>query len=81
MTRYTVQVLEDPDDPTGLVLDLGTEVCAELGWNVGDRVIWTINEDGTVSLSRWLPPRGWSEHEEEAWRELEQRSKDQDEQG
>lgn len=53
MTTKTVQVIEDPDNPDNpeeLLLDLGTELCAELGWAVGDTVQWIDNKDGTWQL-------------------------------
>ena len=49
MTR-TVQVIEDPNNPEELLLDLGTELCEELGWKVGDTVQWIDNKDGTWQL-------------------------------
>ena len=46
----TLNVVEDP--VTGeLLLDLGNELCAELGWQVGDTLVWTDNKDGTWLLS------------------------------
>ena len=50
MTTRTVQVIEDPDNPDELLLDLGTELCEELGWAVGDTVQWIDNKDGTWQL-------------------------------
>ena len=50
MTTKTVQVIEDPNDPEELLLDLGTELCEELGWKVGDTVQWIDNKDGTWQL-------------------------------
>ena len=50
MTTKIVQVIEDPDNPEELLLDLGTELCAELGWVVGDTVQWIDNKDGTWQL-------------------------------
>ena len=50
MTTKTVQVVEDPDNPGELLLDLGTELCAELGWAVGDTVQWIDNKDGTWTI-------------------------------
>ena len=52
MTTKIVQVIEDPDNPEELLLDLGTELCAELGWKVGDTVQWIDNKDGTWQLSK-----------------------------
>ena len=52
MTTKTVQVIEDPNNPEELLLDLGTELCEELGWKVGDTVQWIDNKDGTWQLSK-----------------------------
>jgi hypothetical protein len=73
MTVRTVQIIQDPDDADQVLLDLGPELCQELGWHPGDRLVWQLGEDGSVTLHKWTPPRGWSEQEEEAWHELEQR--------
>jgi len=45
-------VVEDPDNPGELLLDLGTELCAELGWQVGDTLEWIDNKDGTWLLQK-----------------------------
>jgi hypothetical protein len=50
MTTKIVQVIENPNNPEELLLDLGTELCAELGWAVGDTVQWIDNKDGTWQL-------------------------------
>jgi len=50
MTR-TVNVIEDPGNPEELLLDLGTELCEELGWKVGDTVQWIDNKDGTWQIT------------------------------
>jgi hypothetical protein len=50
MTTKTVQVIEDPNNPEELLLDLGTELCEELGWKAGDTVQWIDNKDGTWQL-------------------------------
>jgi hypothetical protein len=46
------QVVEDPDHPGELLLDLGTELCAELGWHVGDILEWIDNKDGSWLLTK-----------------------------
>jgi hypothetical protein len=45
-----LNVVEDPDNPGELLLDLGTELCAELGWQVGDILEWIDNKDGSWLL-------------------------------
>ena len=52
MNTRTVQVVDDPDHPGELLLDLGNELCAELGWAVGDTLVWTDNKDGTWTLRK-----------------------------
>ncbi len=56
MKTKTVQVIEDPNNPEELLLDLGTEFCAELGWAVGDTVQWIDNKDGTWQLVKLTGP-------------------------
>ena len=46
------KVVEDPENPGELLLDLGNELCAELGWQVGDMLEWTENPDGTWTLTK-----------------------------
>jgi hypothetical protein len=41
------QVVEDPDHPGELLLDLGLELCAQLDWQVGDTIEWIDQKDGT----------------------------------
>ena len=52
MIPRTLKVIEDPENPGELLLDLGTEVCAELGWQVGDTLEWTDNKDGIWTLQK-----------------------------
>ena len=47
-----VQVVEDPDHPGELLLDLGLELCAEIGWKVGDTVQWIDQKDGSWLLQK-----------------------------
>jgi hypothetical protein len=46
------QVVEDPDHPGELVLDLGLELCAQLGWQVGDTIEWKDQKDGTWLMTK-----------------------------
>ena len=48
----TVTVVEDEQDPDQLLLDLGTELCEQLGWQVGDSLAWTDNGDGSWTLTK-----------------------------
>jgi hypothetical protein len=52
MLPRTLKVIEDPENPGELLLDLGEEFCAELGWQVGDTLEWTDNKDGTWTLTK-----------------------------
>jgi bifunctional DNA-binding transcriptional regulator/antitoxin component of YhaV-PrlF toxin-antitoxin module len=53
---YTAQVLEDPNDPEGAMLQFPDEVIAELGWKEGDTLNWDVQEDGSIVISR---PTAW----------------------
>ena len=48
----TVHVIQDPEDPDQLLLDLGTELCEQLGWYPGDEIVWTDNQDGSWTLTK-----------------------------
>ena len=48
----TLNVVEDPDNPGELLLDLGNELCAEIDWKVGDTVEWIDQKDGTWLLQK-----------------------------
>jgi len=55
MTKSTTlvrQLIEDPEDPEQLILDLGQELCNELGWVVGDTLTWTDLKDGSWQLKK-----------------------------
>jgi hypothetical protein len=42
----------EKDDDGNLVLPLSDEICSELGWNIGDTIVWKDNGDGTWALSK-----------------------------
>jgi hypothetical protein len=52
ITSITVRLVEDPNDSDQLLLDLGTELCEQLGWNAGDTLEWWDNKDGTWTLTK-----------------------------
>lgn len=48
---HTVTVEEDPD--TGdLVLPIPTELLNQMGWDIGDDLVWSDNFDGSFSLEK-----------------------------
>ena len=47
-----VHVVEDPNNPGELLLDLGLELCAELDWQVGDTEEWIDQKDGSWLLQK-----------------------------
>lgn len=53
---HIVNVIEDPDNPGELLLDLGHEVCESMGWKVGDTIQWIDNLDGTWTLQKLATP-------------------------
>lgn len=51
-TTYTVELESDPNDPESLLLTLPDEVLARAGWAPGDVLIWDLQENGTISLTK-----------------------------
>lgn len=54
MTRYSsvLTIVDDPDYPGEMLLDLGTELCEHLGWKPGDEIEWVDNKDGTWTIRK-----------------------------
>ena len=54
MTRYSFvrTIVEDPEHPGEMLLDLGEELCEHLGWKPGDELDWIDNKDGTWTLRK-----------------------------
>lgn len=54
MTRYSfiTTIVEDPEHPGEMLLDLGNELCEHLGWREGDTLDWIDNKDGTWTLRK-----------------------------
>lgn len=52
MLSKVVTVVEDPDNPGELLLDLGNELCEQMGWSEGDTLEWQQLEDGRWSLKK-----------------------------
>jgi hypothetical protein len=50
ISHITVELKEDPENPEQLLLDLGTELCEQLGWLPGDQIEWIDNKDGSWTL-------------------------------
>jgi hypothetical protein len=50
--RLIRHIVEDPENPGELMIDLGNELCESLGWQVGDEITWTDNKDGTWTLEK-----------------------------
>lgn len=54
MTRYSWirTIVEDPEHPGEMLLDLGDEICEHLGWKAGDTLTWIDNQDGTWTIKK-----------------------------
>ena len=52
MLSKVVTLVEDPDHPGELLLDLGEELCEHMGWNEGDQLLWEQLEDGKWALKK-----------------------------
>ena len=51
-TEFIKKIIADPEDPEQLLLDLGEDVCAQLGWAEGDKIEWTDLGDGVWQLHK-----------------------------
>ena len=49
---YKCLVLEDPDNPGELALDLPDALLVSAGWAIGDALDWTENEDGSWTIKK-----------------------------
>ena len=49
---FARMIVEDPDCPGELLLDLGTELCEYLGWKPGDELVWIDNKNGTWTIKK-----------------------------
>ena len=50
-THWVVELEEDPE--TGdLVMPLPPALLEDLGWKVGDTLLWNVDESGEVSLTK-----------------------------
>jgi len=47
----TIVLNEDSDG--NIILPLGVELCNEMGWQMGDNLIWIDNSDGTFSIKKY----------------------------
>jgi endonuclease YncB( thermonuclease family) len=54
MTHYSFirTIVEDPDHPGEMLLDLGDELCKHMDWKAGDTLVWIDNGDGTWTLRK-----------------------------
>lgn len=48
-TSYTIPLEQDGDD---LVLPFPDEMLESVGWQVGDTLVWSDNEDGSWTLTK-----------------------------
>lgn len=51
-TRWSVEIVEDPDQPGEYLLDLGPALCEQLGWQPGDSLEWKDNQDGSWTIQK-----------------------------
>jgi len=51
VTSKKIKLKEDPDSKD-LVLPIPTELLNQMGWDIGDDLVWTDNFDGSFSLTK-----------------------------
>ena len=47
-----IPVIVDPDDSNELALKLPDTLCESQGWEIGDTLEWTDNNDGSWTLKK-----------------------------
>lgn len=50
------KIVQDPDNPDELMLDLGLELCKQMGWEPGDTLEWIDNGNGSWILQKIQKP-------------------------
>jgi hypothetical protein len=50
-TTWVVELEEDPDSGD-LVMPLPPALLKELGWKIGDTLLWNMDDSGELSLSK-----------------------------
>ena len=49
---WTVPLEADPEDSESLILTFPDELLEETGWAVGDTLIWIVEENGSVTITK-----------------------------
>jgi len=49
---WSVATITDPDDPENVLLDLGIDLCHQLGWVEGDQLEWVDQDNGSFILRK-----------------------------
>ena len=49
---WTLPVEAYPDDPESLILAFPDELLAEAGWVPGDTLIWNVEDNGTITITK-----------------------------
>jgi hypothetical protein len=52
----TRTIIENPDKPDELILELGEEICDPLGWKEGDILVWTDLGNGSWKITKKILP-------------------------
>lgn len=49
---WVLETKVDPDNPEDLILEFPPDLLEQAGWKEGDTLIWTINDDDSVFLTK-----------------------------
>ena len=52
MTKWTITLEENPDNPEEVILQFPDDLLTEAGWAEGDTLKWIDNQDGTFILEK-----------------------------
>lgn len=49
---WTVTVQEDPDNPDELIMPFPEDMLDQVGWVVGDTLVWSVLDSGEIAISK-----------------------------
>lgn len=49
---WTVTVQEDPDNPDELIMPFPEDMLDQVGWVVGDTLVWNVLSSGEITISK-----------------------------
>lgn len=48
----TIVTLETDKETGDLILPIPSEILIEMGWDIGDTLLWNVDDNGVITLSK-----------------------------